>query len=64
MAVETKNYGTFNTHAGTLAEVAAAVNGKASSKLVWFYDGTTGVEKVTCIEYIQVSEWHIVQYRM
>lgn len=52
MAVETKNYGTFNTHAGTLAEVAAAVNGKASSKLVWFYDGTTGVEKVTCIEYI------------
>lgn len=48
MAVETKNYGTFKTHAGTLAEVAAAVAGTPASRLQWFYDSTA--TEVTCIE--------------
>jgi len=48
MTVETIDYGTFKTHAGTLAEVAAAVAGRPADHLQWFYDYTAS--EVTCIE--------------
>ena len=49
MTVTTTNYGSFQTHEGTLAECAAAVKGKPFSKLKWAYDSTG---KCVCIERI------------
>jgi len=50
MSVTTAKYGTFNTHSGTLIEVAGAVNGKTLDHLTWLYDA--GASVFVCIERI------------